>query len=188
MSREQLDFARRKLSASDLDERVELRLQDYREVDGQFDRIVSIEMLEAVGEAYWPGYFDMLRARLRPGGVAVLQVITMREDRFAAYRSVYDFIQRYVFPGGMLPSPAIVAAQATRAGLSVASVECFGAGYAATLAEWRRRFEASWPSIAALGLDDGFRRLWTYYLSYCEAGFRTGTIERRALPHRRIVR
>jgi cyclopropane-fatty-acyl-phospholipid synthase len=172
LSREQLAFAQaRGITNADL------RLQDYRDVSETFDRIVSIEMLEAVGEIYWPTYFERLRACLKPGGTAVLQVITMREDRFEQYRNGSDFIQHYVFPGGMLPTRRIVEERAVEAGLSVASVETFRDGYAATLAEWRRRFEAAWPQIATLGFDPTFKRLWTYYLSYCEAGFRTGTID-----------
>ena len=177
LSREQLTFAKRRIALDGLEQRVELRLQDYRDTQGTFDRIVSIEMLEAVGELYWPTYFDTLRARLARGGRAVLQVITIREDRFEPYRRAPDFIQRYVFPGGMLPTSRIVAEQAARAGFRIASVQTFGTGYAATLAEWRRRFEAAWPAIAALGFDADFRRMWTYYLSYCEAGFHTGTID-----------
>jgi cyclopropane-fatty-acyl-phospholipid synthase len=177
LSREQLAYAREQVDARGLAERVQLRLQDYRAVDQRFDRIVSIEMLEAVGEAYWPVYFDKLRACLKPGGRIVLQAITIREDRFPSYKRSPDFIQRYIFPGGMLPTPAILREQADRAGLAITASETFGAGYADTLAEWRRRFDAAWPQVAALGFDPGFQRLWDYYLSYCEAGFRTGTID-----------
>jgi len=177
LSTEQLAAARARCADPGLGGRVELRLQDYRDVPEHYDRIVSIEMLEAVGEAYWPAYFEKLRACLAPGGTAVLQVITIRDDRFETYRSGSDFIQRYIFPGGMLPTPGIIADQATRAGLALVAVETFRHGYADTLAEWRRRFEAAWPRIAAIGFDATFRRIWTYYLSYCEAGFRTGTID-----------
>lgn len=177
LSREQLAYANQSMAAADLAERVDLRLQDYRDTAEQYDRIVSIEMLEAVGEQYWPVYFEKLRACLRPGGLAVLQVITIREDRFESYRRGSDFIQHYVFPGGMLPSPQIIAEQAALAGLEIASVETFREGYAATLASWRQRFEAAWPDIEALGFDRNFYRMWTYYLNYCEAGFRTGTID-----------
>jgi cyclopropane-fatty-acyl-phospholipid synthase len=171
LSREQLAIAQARRSAA------EFRLQDYRDLAGTFDRIVSIEMLEAVGERYWPVWFDTVSACLAPGGTAVVQVITMREDRFEDYRSGTDFIQKYVFPGGMLPSPGIIAREAERAGLAIASVETFRKGYAATLAEWRRRFEAAWPEIERLGFDERFHRMWTYYLSYCEAGFDIGTID-----------
>ncbi|WBO23824.1 SAM-dependent methyltransferase [Sphingomonas abietis] len=177
LSAEQLAYAREQIAAGDLSDKVDLRLQDYREEQARYDRIVSIEMLEAVGEAYWPIYFEKLRACLKPGGRIVLQAITIREDRFDSYKRSPDFIQRHVFPGGMLPTQAILADQAKRAGLAVTASETFGAGYADTLAEWRRRFDAAWPKVAALGFDGDFRRLWDYYLSYCEAGFRTGTID-----------
>ncbi|MDE2303007.1 MAG: class I SAM-dependent methyltransferase [Sphingomonadales bacterium] len=176
LSREQLAFTRQRCAAAGL-ANVEARLQDYREVGEVFDRIVSIEMLEAVGEAFWSTYFERLRACLAPGGTAVLQVITMREDRFASYRLGSDFIQHYIFPGGMLPTAPILRAEAGRAGLRLVAVERFGAAYAATLAEWRRRFRAAQAEVAALGFDERFRRIWTYYLCYCEAGFRSGTID-----------
>ena len=176
LSREQLAFAEER--CADLPEgAVDLRLQDYRDVAETFDRIVSIEMLEAVGETWWPTYFDKLRACLAPGGTALLQVITIREDRFESYRSGSDFIQHYIFPGGMLPTATIIAKQATDAGLDLVTVETFRQGYADTLAEWRRRFAAAAAEVDALGFDAQFRRLWDYYLCYCEAGFRTGTID-----------
>jgi cyclopropane-fatty-acyl-phospholipid synthase len=172
LSQEQLAWAQ----ARDLDG-AEFRLQDYRHVDGRFDRIVSIEMIEAVGEENWPRYFATLRDRLVPGGIAVIQAITIDDARFAAYRRNAEFIQRHIFPGGMLPSPGSIRMQAARAGLAVDSVEMFGSSYARTLADWRGRFDAQWPRIAALGFDGRFRRLWTFYLSYCEAGFHGGTID-----------
>ncbi len=177
LSQEQLAFANQSIAAAGLADRIDLRLQDYRDTSEAFDRIVSIEMFEAVGEEYWPVYFEKLRARLKPGGTAVLQVITIREDRFEPYRNGSDFIQHYVFPGGMLPSPNIISEQAGRVGLSLASLETFREGYAATLAAWRRRFIAVRPDIEALGFDEKFQRMWIYYLSYCEAGFQTGTID-----------
>jgi cyclopropane-fatty-acyl-phospholipid synthase len=176
LSREQLALAEAR--CADLpDHAVDLRLQDYRDVDERFDRIVSIEMLEAVGEAWWPTYFDKLRTCLAPGGTALLQVITIREDRFESYRSGSDFIQHYIFPGGMLPTRTVVEQQAEDAGLTLVAVETFRQGYADTLAEWRHRFTAADSDVAALGFDARFRRLWEYYLCYCEAGFRTGTID-----------
>ena len=177
LSHGQAAFTRASAEAEGLTDSIDIRLQDYREVSGQFDRIVSIEMIEAVGEAYWPTYFERLRGCLRPGGKAVLQVITMREDRFESYRRDTDFIQHFVFPGGMLPSEGVVASEAHRAGLSLARVETFAEGYADTLAEWRHRFTAAWGQISAMGFDERFRRLWHYYLCYCEAGFRTGTTD-----------
>ncbi|WP_371348118.1 class I SAM-dependent methyltransferase [Ancylobacter sp. IITR112] len=178
LSREQLAHAQAMVAADPaLDGRTDLRLQDYRDVGERYDRIVSIEMLEAVGEAYWPTYFAKLRACLNEGGTAVLQVITIAEDRFESYRRNTDFIQRHIFPGGMLPTKTHIAEHAERAGLELAETQCFGLGYADTLAEWRARFHDAWPRIAPMGFDDGFRRLWDYYLAYCEGGFRAGAID-----------
>lgn len=177
LSRAQLAHARDRITREGLERKVDLRLQDYREVSGTFARIVSIEMLEAVGEAWWPTYFQTLHNRLAPGGRAVLQVITIAEDRFEHYRRAPDFIQHYIFPGGMLPTRAILRDQARAAGLRLAHSETFGHGYAETLAEWRRRFTARAQEIAAMGYDEAFQRLWAYYLSYCEAGFLTGQID-----------
>jgi cyclopropane-fatty-acyl-phospholipid synthase len=177
LSPSQLAFARARVEREGLAPQVDLRLEDYRDARGAYDRIVSIEMIEAVGEKYWPVYFSALRDRLRPGGEAVLQVITIAQDRFAEYRRATDFIQHYVFPGGMLPTKEILEAQARAAGLRLVSQETFAESYAVTLLEWRRRFHRAWPSVAALGFDQRFRKLWDYYLSYCEAGFRSGAID-----------
>jgi len=157
--------------------RVEFRLQDYRDTTGSFDRVVSVEMLEAVGREYWPAYFSAIHDRLRPGGVAALQVITMAEDRYAAYERGADFIQRHIFPGGMLPSDGVLRTRVAAAGLVLDDVRCFGDSYARTLAEWRRRFHHAWPRLRTMGFDEAFRRKWDYYLAYCEAGFRAGAID-----------
>ena len=177
LSARQLAYARELAQVEGVAERIDLRLEDYRNATGIFDRIVSIEMFEAVGEQYWPIYFTKLRERLKPGGKAVLQVITIADDRFETYRQGVDFIQRYVFPGGLLPTKDIIACHADRAGLLVAKIVPFGGSYAETLMEWRRRFKAAWPEIARLGFPSSFRRLWEYYLAYCEAGFRTGVLD-----------
>ena len=177
LSTEQLAHAQQRIAGEGLAGQVELRLQDYRDVQGRYDRIVSIEMLEAVGEAYWPVYFDTLRQRLQPGGKAVLQAITIDDLYFERYRRGTDFIQRFIFPGGMLPSPAAMHDEARKAGLRIVHSETFGAGYAATLADWRHNFLGAWPAIQALGFDASFRRLWEYYLCYCEAGFLTGRVD-----------
>ena len=177
LSREQLAYARDRMAQAGLTDRTDLRLQDYREVSESYDRIVSIEMLEAVGEAWWPTYFQQLHDRLVPGGRAVVQVITIAEERFPHYRIAPDFIQHYVFPGGMLPTRTILAQQADRAGLVLSHQEQFAPGYVATLAEWRRRFDAARDQITAQGFDAAFQRMWTYYLSYCEAAFATGQID-----------
>ncbi len=172
----QYEYAASRLAALGPD-RIELRLQDYRDVTGAFDRIASVEMIEAVGEAYWPVYFATLRDRLKPGGVAVLQAITIADDRFETYRRGTDFIQRYIFPGGLLPSPKRLREQIERAGLLIERVESFGDSYARTLSEWRRRFLAAWPAVADLGYSDNFRRMWEFYLAYCEAGFRESVVD-----------
>jgi len=176
LSTEQLAFAQRRLRKHALAGRCDLRLQDYRDVDGTFDRIVSIEMLEAVGESYWPTYFERLRDRLRPGGAAVLQVITIDDARFESYRRRPDFIQKYIFPGGMLPTTRVIEREITRAGLQLVVSEFFGESYARTLEEWRLRFQKAWPTIEALGFDERFKRTWEYYLAYCQAGFEEGAV------------
>jgi cyclopropane-fatty-acyl-phospholipid synthase len=153
------------------------RLQDYCDETGRYDRVVSVEMLEAVGERFWPVYFAKLRNCLAGSGVAVLQVITIDEDRFESYRRQPDFIQRYIFPGGMLPTTAIIKREAERQGLQLVHHESFGASYAWTLSEWRARFLRAWPAIEQLGFDAPFRRMWEYYLTYCEVGFASGAID-----------
>ncbi len=177
LSPAQLDHARERLGSDCSPGSIELLLRDYRDVEGTHDRIVSIEMLEAVGKEYWPVYFDTIRNRLRPGGIAVLQVITMAEDRYAAYETSADFIQRHIFPGGMLPSDGVMRSGIAAAGLLLDGVRTFGMSYARTLADWRIRFQAAWPQLRWMGFDDGFKRKWEYYLSYCEAGFRTGALD-----------
>lgn len=156
---------------------VELRLQDYRDTGGQYDRVVSIEMLEAVGRDYWTEYFATIHDRLRPGGIAALQVILMSEERYAAYERSADFIQRHIFPGGMLPSDSVMRAHVAAAGLELEEVRFFGGSYARTLAEWNNRFQHAWPRLQPLGFDAAFKRKWEYYLAYCEAGFRAGAID-----------
>ena len=171
LSPAQLEWAQRRVASADL------RLQDYRDLDERFDHVVSIEMFEAVGERWWPTYFAAVAQALKPGGRAVIQSITIRDDLFADYRKGTDFIQQYIFPGGMLPSRSEFRRQAARQGLVVRDEFAFGLDYARTLAQWRESFEAAWPRIAALGFDETFRRLWRLYLSYCEAGFRAGNID-----------
>lgn len=177
LSKEQLAHAQERVASAGLSDRIELRLQDYRDVEGQFDRIVSIEMIEAVGERYWPIYFDTLRSRLKPGGHAVLQAITIDDEVFKQYRQTPDFIQTFIFPGGMLPSVAALHEQAERTGMKLVSNEAFGSSYARTLVEWRERFFARWSEIEPLGFDAAFKRLWHYYLCYCEAGFNAGRVD-----------
>ena len=177
ISREQLEFARERVKKLGLENKVELVFEDYRDTKGQFDGIASVEMIEAVGEAHWPTYFKTLFDRLKPGGVAAIQGITIAENNYDNYRNSVDFIQRYVFPGGMLLTKQIMRDQAQRAGLMLERIETFGQSYAKTLAMWHERFEAAWPRIKPLGYDERFRKLWKLYLCYCEAGFSEGTID-----------
>lgn len=174
ISREQHDFARRRLFQAGLAERADIRLMDYRDVQGRFDRVASIEMFEAVGREYWPTYFQKIRDVLNPGGRAGLQIITIQDALFDEYAFRTDFIQKYVFPGGMLPSEERLRPVIQDAGLRWDAVERFGLDYAETLKLWNQRFEAAWPGISRQsGFDDRFRRLWRFYLAYCEAGFRS---------------
>ena len=173
VSRAQAEYARARVFREGLAEQVEILLQDYRDVKGRFDRIASIEMFEAVGERFWPTYFRTIRERLQPGGAAGLQLITIADRYFEGYRRNVDFIQAYIFPGGMLPSPAALDREVARAGLKRTSEVGFGLSYARTLALWNERFQAAWPRLRDLGFDERFRRIWTYYLASCEASFLT---------------
>lgn len=155
----------------------EFSLTDYRDIRGQYDHIVSIEMFEAVGERFWRSYFEQLGSCLKPGGRAAVQTITIANERFSAYRRGTDFIQRHVFPGGMLPSPEVFERRAASADFKVRQRFAFGQDYARTLAQWHRNFDAAWPEISAQGFDTRFRRLWRFYLAYCEAGFRAGATD-----------
>lgn len=177
LSKEQLAHARGVVEAHGCQSQVDLRLEDYRDTVGRYDRIVSIEMIEAVGREYWPIYFATLRDRLLEGGHVILQAITIEDRRFERYSTTPDFIQRYIFPGGALPCPRTLEEEARRAGLRLETVEMFGDGYARTVVEWRRRFHENWSQIEALGFDSSFRKLWDYYLCYCEGGFRAGAID-----------
>ncbi len=179
ISAEQRDFARKRMQAAGLSDKVEIRFQDYRDERGHYDRIASIEMIEAVGEQFWPQYFSQLRDRLKPGGLAGIQAITIQDRFFHTYRREVDFIQRYVFPGGMLPSPQVLKSLGETFGVPVIRERVFGEDYARTLATWRDNFRAAWPSLTPLGFDERFRRLWEYYLAYCEAGFLSGNIDVR---------
>ena len=176
LSGEQLAFARKRVQAAGMGGSVELRLQDYRHLSETYDHIVSIEMLEAVGEEHWETYCSALKRSLKPGGRAALQFITIDESIFERYRRSPDFIQRYIFPGGMLPTLKKFSASAEGVGLSKIQDDLFGQDYARTLAQWHRNFANHEQEVAALGFDLRFRRMWKYYLAYCEAGFRLGRI------------
>jgi len=175
LSTEQCDLATRRASESGVSDRVQIRLADYREATGQYDAIVSVEMIEAVGLRYWPEYFATLDRLLRPGGRIGLQSITMPHERMWATRNSYSWIHKYIFPGGIIPSPEALE-QVMRAHTSLTITERldFGLHYATTLRCWRERFRTNWPTIAGPRFDAVFKRMWEFYLAYCEAGFRAG--------------
>jgi cyclopropane-fatty-acyl-phospholipid synthase len=175
LSSEQLEFARQRMATKGLAAQADLRLQDYRDItDAPFDAIASIEMFEAVGREYWAGFFATLRDKLKPGGRACIQTITIRDDLFERYVKSTDFIQQYIFPGGLLPSPSAFRAEAAKAGLQVDNELAFGGDYAETLRRWRAAFLAHDPQVRQLGFDTRFMRIWEFYLAYCEAAFATG--------------
>ena len=174
ISREQHDYAVARIARAGLSDQVDIRLQDYRDERGCYDGVASIEMFEAVGEQYWPVYFDTLRERLKPGRNATLQVILVQDARFEAYRKGVDFIQKYIFPGGMLPGPAVLREQIARAGLDISGSREFAQSYSQTLRRWHQGFTERWDDIAAQGFDDRFRRMWEFYLTSCAAAFHTG--------------
>lgn len=177
LSLEQLEYARAAAGAAGIDDRVEFRLQDYRDISETFNHVVSIEMFEAVGERYWPVFFDTLRKVMRPGGRAALQVITIAEERFEAYRRRTDFTQAYIFPGGMLPSPQAFARAARRSGFHLGEPRLMAPSYARTLAFWLGRFDDAADDVRSLGFDERFIRMWRYYLAYCIAGFRQRMVD-----------
>jgi cyclopropane-fatty-acyl-phospholipid synthase len=175
LSLEQMRLARDRVEAAGLSGLVEVRVQDYRETGGQYDAIVSVEMVEAVGEAYWPAYFTTLDRLLAPGGKVAIQAITMAHERFLATRRSFSWIQKYIFPGGIIPSlQAVDDTLAARTTLRVTRQRELGHHYARTLRLWRERFEDQWPHIHARGFDETFRRMWEFYLAYSEAGFASG--------------
>lgn len=177
ISREQFNYATQRIEKAGLSDRVEIKFQDYRDEKGSYDAIASIEMFEAVGEAYWPSYFDTLKRCLKSGGLATLQIITVQDRRFEIYRQGVDFIQKYIFPGGMLPSPGVLRAQAAKAGLEVAGSLEFGESYSQTLRRWHETFNDVWPQVAKLGFDERFRRMWNFYLTACAATFHSGNCD-----------
>ena len=171
LSREQAVFARKRVAEAGLSDRIEIRIQDYRDVGEEFDKIVSIEILEAVGEENWSTYFGKVHDNLKPGGLANLQIITVAEERFETYRNNIDFVRRYIFPGGLLPTKTILADQIEAARMRLGETFSFGHSYAETLRRWYRAFEERWTGIAPLGFDERFRRMWAFYLCGCEASF-----------------
>ena len=177
ISQAQHDFAVARIAKAGLADRVEIKLQDYRDETGTYDGIASIEMFEAVGEKYWPVYFNTVMARLRPGARATFQIITIADARFETYRKTVDFIQKYVFPGGMLPSPTVLRAEVEKAGLKVLDSIEFGKSYSTTLRRWHDAFNARWAEVAGMGFDERFRRMWNFYLTSCAGAFEGGNCD-----------
>jgi len=177
LSQEQLSYAQNRYRENHIDHLASASLTDYRDAAGRYDKIVSIEMFEAVGYENWDSYFQAIRRLLKPGGTAVLQVILIEDDRFESYRKGVDFIQRYIFPGGLLPSVKELSKAVERNDLRLKDQYLFGPCYAKTCKLWQRDFQHAWNDIKSLGFDARFKRMWEYYLSYCEAGFNAGTID-----------
>jgi len=175
LSEQQVHLANIRIKRLSLDPLVDVRLLDYRDVEGEYDAIVSVEMIEAVGEEFWPGYFSTMDRLLAPGGRIAIQAITMAHDRMLETRNSYGWIQRYIFPGGLIPSmQAIEEVCARHTSLHIRERRELGIHYAETLRRWRLRFIERWDHISSLGYDEDFRRIWEFYLAYCEAGFRSG--------------
>ncbi|MCC1492278.1 cyclopropane-fatty-acyl-phospholipid synthase family protein [Cognatishimia sp. F0-27] len=177
ISEEQFKYAQERIARAGLSDRVTFKLQDYRDERGSYDGIASIEMFEAVGEKYWPVYFETVRDRLKPGKNATLQIITVQHRRWEVYKRGVDFIQKYIFPGGMLPSPVVLRQEIEKAGLAVARSVEFGESYSQTLRRWHDTFNARWDDVAKLGFDDRFRRMWNFYLTSCAATFHSGNCD-----------
>ena len=177
ISEEQFKYAKDRIAKAGLSDLVEFKMQDYRDETGLYDGIASIEMFEAVGEKYWPVYFNTVKARLKPGKTATFQIITVQHKRWEVYRKGVDFIQKYIFPGGMLPSPVVLRQEIERAGLNVVRSVEFGESYSTTLRRWHEVFNARWDEIAALGFDDRFRRMWNFYLCSCATTFHSGNCD-----------
>ncbi|MEM6678081.1 MAG: cyclopropane-fatty-acyl-phospholipid synthase family protein [Pseudomonadota bacterium] len=177
LSREQHDYAKERLAQAGLADRAEIVLRDYRDERGQYDGVASIEMFEAVGERYWPVFFNSLRERLKPGARAGMQVITIADALFSSYRRGTDFVQKFIFPGGMLPSPTALRRETARAGLALEGSMEFGESYSRTLRLWSARFNGRWNEIKEFGFDDRFHRMWNLYLAACAACFLAGTTD-----------
>ena len=187
ISQEQFNYAMERIEKAGLSDKVEFKLQDYRDENGYYDGIASIEMFEAVGEKYWPAYFNTVRDRLKPGKHATLQIITVHDRRWHVYKRGVDFIQKYVFPGGMLPSPSILREQVVKAGLSVEKSIEFGQSYNITLRRWHETFNEKWDQVTELGFDDRFRRMWNFYLTSCAATFESGNCDVTQITIKRPV-
>lgn len=185
ISKEQHDFAKARMQREGLNDKVEIVMRDYRDETGTYDGLASIEMFEAVGEKFWPGYFDMVKGRLKPGATASIQIITIADKLFPYYRKNVDFIQKYIFPGGMLPSPSALRDQTSRAGLEFTGSVEFGQSYSETLRIWHNAFNNKWDDIQKLGFDDRFKRMWDFYLTCCASCFWAGTCDVTQIAIRR---
>ena len=177
ISEEQFKYAQDRIDKAGLRDLVKFKLQDYRDETGVYDGIASIEMFEAVGEQYWPAYFSTVRDRLKPGAQATLQIITVQNKNFETYRKSIDFIQKYIFPGGMLPSLNILSEQVAKAGLKVEKTIAFGESYSRTLRQWHDMFNRKWDQVVTMGFDERFRRMWNFYLTSCAATFNYGNCD-----------
>ncbi len=177
ISEEQFNYAVDRIEKAGLSDKVTFKLQDYRDETGLYDGIASIEMFEAVGEQYWPIYFETVRERLKPGKTATFQIITVAHRRWKVYKRGVDFIQKYIFPGGMLPSPVVLREQIEKAGLGVEKSIEFGKSYDITLRRWHETFNDKWDQIAAMGFDERFKRMWNFYLTSCAATFDSGNCD-----------
>ena len=186
LSSEQAELARERIAEAGLTDHVDVRLEDYREATGTYDAVVSIEMIEAVGDEYWPTYFAAIDRLLAPGGTAVVQAILMSHTRYLATRRSFSWIQKHIFPGGIIPSLVGIEQALEPTALRVVDARHFGASYAETLRRWRRRFGERWPDITRLGFDETFRRMWEFYLAYSESGFATGYLDVAQLRLRRV--
>ena len=187
ISEEQIKYARERIEKAGLSNMVEFKLQDYRDEKGTYDGIASIEMFEAVGEQYWPAYFNTVRDRLKPGKNATLQIITVQDRRWEVYKRGVDFIQKYIFPGGMLPSPKALRDQVVKAGLSIERSIEFGPSYSISLLRWHDTFNERWDQIAAMGFDERFRRMWNFYLTSCAATFESANCDVTQITIKRPV-
>ena len=177
ISKEQHDYAVARMAKAGLSDMVEIKMQDYRDEKGSYDGIASIEMFEAVGEQYWPAYFKTVRNCLKPGKNATLQIITVKDERFESYRKTVDFIQKYIFPGGMLPSPSVLRQEVEKAGMAVRGSIEFGKSYSLTLRRWHETFNEKWDEVSNIGFDERFKRMWDFYLTSCAATFDSGNCD-----------
>ena len=186
ISEEQFKYARERIEKAGLSDQVTFKLQDYRDERGTYDGIASIEMFEAVGQKYWPTYFETVRERLKPGKNATLQIITVTDRRWEVYQRGVDFIQKYIFPGGMLPSPSALRDQVVKAGLAVERSVEFGQSYNITLRRWHETFNEKWDQIAEMGFDNRFRRMWNFYLTSCAATFESANCDVTQITIKRL--